>query len=131
MVIDTSAMMSMIRREPEAEPFARAVHADPKRLVSVISLVEAGIVVERQFGAAGSRELDYIIERFKLTIVPVSVEIGRGALLAFWRFGKGVHPAGLNFGDCFVYALARSLGEPLLFKGEDFSRTDVRPVFWR
>jgi ribonuclease VapC len=125
-VIDTSALLCLIRREPEAPTFAHAMRQDTRRLFSVVSLVEAGIVLERQLGAAGSRELETALKELAVTLVPVSIELGHAALLAFWRFGKTIHPAGLNFGDCFVYALARSTGEPLLFKGNDFAQTDIR-----
>ncbi len=128
MVIDTSALICIINSEPEAESFLRLIHADQRRLISVVSIVEAGIVLEKRFGSTGSRELENAIHRLKLSVETVDQEQGRAALLAFWRFGKGLHPAGLNFGDCFTYALARTTSEPLLFKGNDFSKTDLRPV---
>ena len=127
-VIDTSVIICVIRQEPEAPQFLKQLKLDPVRLISIVSIVEAGIVLEKQFGVAGSRELENTIAKLKLSIQPVTVEQGRTALLAFWRFGKGIHPAGLNFGDCFTYSLAKSTGEPLLFKGNDFLRTDLRLV---
>lgn len=128
MVVDSSALVCMIRREPEAAEILRAIDRDQVRLTSVASLLETGIVLERQLGRHGSRELEGILNRLQIYVAPVSVEQGKIALLAFWRFGKGIHPAGLNFGDCFSYALARTTGEPLLFKGDDFSRTDIPAV---
>jgi ribonuclease VapC len=127
-VLDTSVIVCIIRQEPEALSFLQRLKQDPVRLVSVVSIVEAGIVLEKQFGVQGSRELENSIARLRLEIQPVSVEQGRTALLAFWRFGKGIHPAGLNFGDCFTYSLAKTSGQPLLFKGNDFSQTDLRLV---
>lgn len=128
MVIDTSALVCIIKGEPEAPLFLKLIRADQRRLISVVSIVEAGIVLEKRFGATGSRELEHAIQRLKLSVQPVDQEQGRAALLAFWRFGRGLHPAALNFGDCFTYALARTTSEALLFKGEDFSQTDLRAV---
>jgi ribonuclease VapC len=128
MVIDTSALLAVLFGEPEGEAFAGAIEADPKRLVSAVSALEAAIVVEARKGPAGGRELDLLLHRARVDIVAfgeAQVEIARDA----WRrFGKGNHPASLNFGDCFSYALSKSSGEPLLFKGEDFSKTDVSRV---
>lgn len=128
MVLDTSALLCLIRGEEEAPRFTEILRKDPTRLLSAVSLVETGIVLERQMGAAGSRELETVLQKLRITVVPVSADMARNALLAYWRFGKTIHPAALNFGDCFVYALARSSGEPLLFKGNDFGKTDLRPA---
>jgi len=128
MVLDTSAIVCIIRQEPEAAGFLRALARTRTRLVSVVSIVEAGIVLEKQFGSSGSRELENDNSALQLNVQPVSVEQGRQALLAFWRYGKGIHPAALNFGDCFTYSLAKSTGQPLLFKGNDFSQTDLPAV---
>ncbi len=125
MVADTSALLAILLNEPESAVFAAAIEAADVRLVSAATVLELSLVLESRFGEAGGRELDLLLHRAEFDIVPVDaeqVELGRGA---FRRFGKGRHPAGLNFGDCFAYALAVSLGEPLLFKGEDFRRTDV------
>jgi len=128
MVIDTSALLAVLFAEPEGEAFADAIEADQKRLVSAASALETAIVVEVRKGPAGGRELDLLFHRARVDIVAfgeAQVEIARDA----WRrFGKGNHPANLNFGDCFSYALSKSSGEPLLFKGEDFSETDVSRV---
>ena len=93
--------------------------------MSVANLIETSLVIESRFGAEGSRDLDLLVERARIELVPVDLEQLRIARRAFSRFGKGRHPAALNFGDCFAYALARSLGEPLLFKGDDFAKTDL------
>lgn len=96
------------------------------RLLSTATFVEASIVADARFDPEGLRNLDRVIERASIELVPVDIEQVRIAREAFGRFGKGRHGAGLNFGDCFSYALARVLGEALLFKGENFSRTGVR-----
>ena len=125
MVIDTSALVAILLGEPEALAFAEAMAADPKRLVSVFSLLETGIVIEAKKGDMGGRELDLLIHRANIEVVamdPGQADLARSA----WRsFGKGRHPAGLNIGDCCAYALSKYSGEPLLFKGDDFSRTDI------
>ncbi len=125
MVIDTSAVLAILHDEPERRAFNEAIEDADSRSLSVASFVELSIVIEARFGAEGVRHLDRFLERADVTVVPVDLEQGRLARQAWSRFGKGRHEAGLNFGDCFSYALAQVLGEPLLFKGEDFSRTDV------
>lgn len=125
MVIDTSVVLAILNDEPERRAFNEAIEAADSRSLSAASFVEVSIVVEARFGAEGVRYLDRFLERANVSIVPVDLEQGRLARQAWSRFGKGRHEAGLNFGDCFSYALAQVLGEPLLFKGEDFSRTDV------
>jgi ribonuclease VapC len=128
MVIDTSALIAILLNEPEAVRFADAIAADARRLLSAASALETGIVIEARKGSAGGRELDLLLHRARIEVVPLTaghVEIARDA----WRrFGRGNHPAGLNFGDCCAYALAQSSGEPLLFKGQDFAATDIRSV---
>jgi ribonuclease VapC len=126
MVIDTSAILAILFNEPDAEIFARAIAAAERRLISAANLLEAGIVIDNQVGPAAGRQLDAIVERADLAVAPVTLEQVRTARQAYLDFGKGNHPAGLNFGDCFAYALAKTTGEPLLFKGEDFSQTDIR-----
>ena len=128
MVLDTSALLVILLDEPDSPAFRQAIEVDPVRLLSAASLLEASLVVEARFGEAGGRELDLLLHRAELEIVPVDrdqAEIGREA---FRRFGKGRHLAGLNFGDCFSYALSKLSGEPLLYRGNDFSRTDVTPA---
>ena len=128
MVIDTSALVAILLGEPEAEVFAKAIAGDPKRLVSVFSVLETGIVIEAKKGDAGGRELDLLIHRASIEII--AMDSGQVDLARFaWRsFGKGRHPAGLNIGDCCSYALSKHSGEPLLFKGNDFSKTDIEIV---
>lgn len=125
MVIDTSALVAILQREPERRAFIDAIEAADTRLMSVATFVEMSMVVEARHGAEGLRDLDHFISRAGIDLVPVDVEQGRLARNAFSRFGKGRHRAALNYGDCFSYALATSLGEPLLFKGDDFGHTDV------
>ena len=125
MVIDTSALLAILQDEPERRAFNEAIEGAASRAVSVASWVEVSMVIETRTGAEGLRDLDLFVDRARIGIVPVDVEQGKAARRAFSRFGKGRHPAGLNYGDCFAYALARQLGEPLLFKGDDFGKTDV------
>ncbi len=125
MVLDTSALVAVLFDEPErGELTARIVAAD-RRLLSAATLVEAGILVEARRGEAAGRELDLLLHRAGVLCVAVDEQQARFARAAWRRFGKGRHPAALNYGDCFSYALARVTGEPLLFKGDDFARTDV------
>lgn len=128
MVIDTSALVALLGMEPEAPRLAAAIEADPTGLVSAATLVEASIVVESLQGEIAVRELDLLLARAGIVVEPVSAEQAELARQAWRRFGKGRHPAGLNYGDCFSYALSRATGEPLLFKGEDFALTDVTAV---
>lgn len=125
MVIDTSAVVAILQREPESERFAALLEADSIRLISAVSVLEAGMIVEVRKGETGALELDNFILRGQFQTVPFDAEQANIARLAFRQFGKGRHPAGLNFGDCAAYALASTRGEPLLFKGEDFAKTDI------
>ena len=126
MVLDTSALLALLLDEPEAEDFRAAVEDDTTRLVSAATLLETALVIEARKGEPGGRELDNLIQKADVVVVPVDAEHVSEARRAYRRFGKGRHAAGLNFGDVFAYALARSAGEPLLFKGEDFAKTDIR-----
>lgn len=128
MVLDTSAVLVILFAEPEDEAFAAAIEADTARSMSVISVLEASIVVEARKGPSGGRELDLLLHRAAVEVVPFTMEQLALARDAYRRFGRGNHPATLNFGDCCTYALAVALGEPLLFKGNDFARTDLRRV---
>jgi len=127
-VIDTSALIALLSMEAEAARLATALESDPNRLISAASIVEAGLVVESRYGAAGGRELDLLIAKSGLSIEPVTAEQAEIAREAWRRYGKGRHSASLNFGDCFSYALAKATGEPLLFKGDDFPKTDIAVV---
>ena len=128
MVIETSALVSMLTDEPEARLFEAAVAADPVRLMSTASYLEAAIVIEQRFGEPGGRELDLWLHRAGVDLVGVDADQAEVARSAYRRFGKGRDPAGLNYGDCFAYALAKVSGEPLLVKGGDFGHTDIGVV---
>lgn len=125
MILDTSALVAILYREPEAESFARAIHDADFCRISVASYVELSIVLENQLGPEGMRQAEAFFRRAGITIEPLTVEHGELARQAFLDFGKGRHKAGLNFGDCFSYALAKASGEPLLYKGNDFALTDI------
>jgi ribonuclease VapC len=128
MVIDTSAIIAILQAEPSAERLSLAIHAGAAPRISAASIVDAGIVVQRRFGEDGERNLDVLLRELRVDVVDFTAAHAEIARFAFRRFGKGRHPAALNFGDCFSYALARALGEPLLFVGDDFARTDVSAV---
>lgn len=129
MIIDTSALLAILRDEPEAEACAQAIERADVRRISAASYLEAAIVVDASGDPVASRRLDDLIELAAATIEPVTEEQARIARAAYRDFGRGSgHAAHLNFGDCFTYALARASGEPLLFVGDDFSHTDLRPA---
>jgi ribonuclease VapC len=128
MVIDTSAVAAIFFAEPERQKFLAAITTAGSRLISAASLLEAGIVLESRQGEAAGREFDLFVVRANLQIVSVDAEQADLARSAWRKYGRGRHPAGLNFGDCFAYALAKSTGEPLLAKGTGFSSTDVETV---
>jgi ribonuclease VapC len=130
MVIGTSALVAILRGEAEADAFMLAIEHDPVRLMSAATLVEATIVIEGRRGESAVRDLDLLLHRAGFVTVPMTPEHAEIARQARRRFGTGRHPAALNYGDCFAYALSKQYGEPLLFKGEDFSRTDVVGVRW-
>ena len=125
MVIDTSALIAVLLDEPERASPEDAVEADPVRLVSAMSKLEAGVVMIGRHGVEGAARLDQLLREVAATIVPFDEHQADIARAAFARYGKGRHPAGLNFGDCAAYALAMAEAEPLLFKGTDFGATDV------
>ena len=128
MTIDSSALIAILLGEPEAELFALEIARAPRRIVSAFTALETAIVIEAKKGDPGGRELDILLDRAKIEIVPLTVEQLEIARAAWRRYGKGRHPAGLNIGDCCSYALAKCAGEPLLFKGSDFSQTDLETV---
>ena len=125
MVIDTSALLAILLGETEAEGFSQSIAGDPKRLVSSFSALEAAVVIYSRKGATGVRELDLLLHSANATIVSLDADQVLLARSAYEKYGKGHHPAALNLGDCCSYALALSSGEPLLFKGNDFSQTDI------
>ena len=126
MVIDTSAVAAILFDEPDAASLEGKIADDPVRLMSAATLLEAAIVVEARLGDAGGREFDLWLHRAEIEILAVDAEQADQARRAWRRFGRGRHPAGLNYGDCFSYALAATHAEPLLFKGGDFTKTDVK-----
>jgi len=124
-ILDTSAIIAVLFDENDARIYASAIaRADACRM-SAATFVEVAIVVEAQTKSSGSRQLDAFMRRASIAIEPVTEEHAHLARQAFTDFGKGRHPAGLNYGDCFSYALAKASGEPLLFKGKDFAKTDL------
>ena len=125
MIIDTSALVSILDQESEAERLAHAIATASERMLSAANLVETGIVMQIRRGDEAVRDLDLLLAKLKIEIIAVSAKQANLARKAFQRFGRGRHPARLNFGDCFAYALAKDSGAPLLFKGEDFSQTDI------
>lgn len=130
MVIDTSALVALLGMEPEAARLAQAIEGDAVRLLSAATLLESSIVLESRQGEAAVRELDLLLAKAGVQIEPVTAEQAEVARQAWRRFGKGRHGAGLNFGDCFSYALSRVTGEALLFKGKDFPQTDVTAAIY-
>lgn len=128
MVIDTSALLAILLNEPERRSFTKMIEADPIRLLSAASFLEAAIVIDDRFGYEGERDLRFLLIEAAIEVVDVTLEQVERARHAYRTFGKGNHPAALNFGDCFAYGLAKTSGEPLLFKGDDFARTDIDPV---
>ena len=128
MILDTSVLAAIFFGEAESDRYIQIIHdADLCRL-SAASFVELAMVIEGQLGPEAGRQLDMFLRRAEIVIEPVTVEQAQLARQAFLDFGKGRHPAGLNFGDCFAYVLAKITGESLLFKGEGFSKTDIPPV---
>ncbi len=127
MIVDTSALIAILRNEPEAREFAHAMEAAKRIRLSAASYVEAGVMTDGARDPVVSRGLDDLIRLAEIEIAPVTVEQARLARAAYRDFGRGSgHPAKLNFGDCFSYALAKEAGETLLYKENDFSHTDVR-----
>jgi ribonuclease VapC len=124
-VIDTSAVLAILQDEPERRAFNEAIEAAERRVMSTATLVETSIVIEARYGADGLRDLDLFVAKADIELASVDVEQAHAARRAFTEFGRGRHPAGLNYGDCFAYALAKVLQAPLLYKGADFAATDV------
>ncbi|MBW0367324.1 type II toxin-antitoxin system VapC family toxin [Ensifer adhaerens] len=125
MVIDTSVLAAIAFNEPEAAAFRERIADDPVRLISAATVLEAAMVIETRLGEAAGADLDLWLYKADVEIVPVTAEHSDRARRAWRRYGKGRHPASLNYGDCFSYALAALSGEPLLYKGNDLSQTDI------
>ncbi len=128
MIVDTSALLAILLREPGFEAFVGALGNAPTRSMSAASFVELSVVIESRGGDPGIRQSDALFRSAKVSILPVTEEQAYIARQAYSTYGKGRHRANLNFGDCFSYALAKATGEPLLFKGDDFRQTDVQPA---
>ncbi|HUY15773.1 MAG TPA: type II toxin-antitoxin system VapC family toxin [Terriglobia bacterium] len=126
MVIDTSALLAVFLGEPERRQFLESITQAETRCISAASVLETGIVLEARRGEAAGREFDLFLNQAKVDIVAVDAEQVEIARVAWRKYGKGRHPAALNFGDCFAYALAKMLDEPLLAKGSDFTRTGIK-----
>lgn len=125
MIVDTSAVLAILLKESDYERYKRAIAEAERCLMSVANFVESTIVLEGRVGSGGGHELDLLIEESPIQLVAVTAEHAQAARRAWRQFGKGNHPAALDFGDCFAYALAKETGEPLLFKGNDFALTDI------
>lgn len=125
MIVDTSAVLAILLKESDYEYYKRAIAEAEPCLMSIANFLESTIVFEGRVGSASGHELDLLIEEASIQLVAVTPEHAQAARRAWRQFGKGNHPAALNFGDCFAYALAKETGEPLLFKGRDFTLTDV------
>ena len=125
MIVDTSAIIAVLRNEPDAMDVGEALQRSAVCRVSAVSYVEAGIVTDSNKNPVLSRRLDDLIRDVRMRIEAVTLQQAQIARQAYRDFGKGRHKAGLNLGDCFAYALAKDLDEPLLFKGNDFKHTDI------
>jgi ribonuclease VapC len=125
MVIDTSALVAIFLAEPERQPLLDLLLQAETRMISAATVLETGIVLEARRGESAGREFDLFLVRANLQVVAVDSEQAEIARSAWRKYGKGQHPAALNFGDCFAYALAKFTGEPLLAKGTDFAATDI------
>jgi ribonuclease VapC len=131
MVIDTSAIVAVLMDEAEADIFSRILAGEMNLAISAVTFHEASIVMAEKKGSPNAaRFVDEFVRELEIEIAVATIEAAHAAREAYFRFGRGYHRAGLNLDDCFVYALAKSRGAPLLFKGDDFSQTDVAPA-WR
>ena len=131
MVIDTSALIAILQDEPERRVLNEAIEAAESCAMSTGSFLETSMVIESRYGPDGTRDLDLFISKARISLASVDADHAYVARDAFRRYGKGRHPAGLNLGDCFAYALAKMLDEPLLFKGNDFVLTDIAVYSFR
>jgi len=128
MIVDSSTILAILRDEPDAAAIAEALQQAPVRRISAVTYVEAAVVADNDRNPVLSRRFDNLIRDAKMLVEPVTVRQAEIARQAYRDFGKGRHRAGLNLGDCFAYALAKEIDEPLLFKGNDFNRTDIEAV---
>lgn len=125
MIIDTSALLAILFDEQDAARYADAIAGADQRAISAANFLEAGIVIDNQLGPAAGRQLDALLARAQVEVAPVTREQAEIARQAYLDYGKGRHPERFNYGDCFAYALAKTANRPLLYKGDDFSRTDI------
>jgi ribonuclease VapC len=131
MVVDTSAIIAILAAEPEREAFIRILSAEAETAMSVMTFHESSIVIARQIGRPSAAErVDQLARELRIEVSTATIDDALAAREAYFRFGRGYHPARLNLADCFSYALAKARNEPLLFKGDDFSMTDIVPA-WR
>lgn len=129
MVVDTSAIVAILKQEPDAPAIAQRLAGNQRILMSAATLMECGTVIVGRYGSAGSAELTGLLARLKVTIAALSAEHAQAGIEAYTLYGRGSgHPAKLNMGDCFAYALAKTRNLPLLFKGNDFIHTDIEPA---
>ncbi len=128
MILDSSAVVAILHREEGSEALRRRLAEEDVSRISAANWLEAAIIIDARGDAAARADFDGFFPKFDIAIEPVTAELAAGARRAYRDWGKGSHPARLNFGDCFAYALARTRGEPLLFKGDDFARTDIEPA---
>ncbi|HEX3954151.1 MAG TPA: type II toxin-antitoxin system VapC family toxin [Stellaceae bacterium] len=128
MVIDTSALVAILLREPDADRLGQSLADASVRLMSAVTRVELSFVIEGRYGEAGRADVEHLINDARIELAAVTPQQAEIAIDAFRRFGKGRHRAALNIGDCFSYALAKATDQPLLFKGNDFAHTDIAPA---
>ncbi len=131
MVIDTSAVVAILLDEPERHRFNELIEISARRFISAGTLIETALVIETRRGDIGRRALDAFLNEARFETIAVDSDQVTIARTAFRTYGRGRHRAGLNFGDCFAYALAKATGEPLLFTGADFARTDIQPAAYQ
>ena len=124
-VIDSSVVLAILLEEPTADAHARSIVNAKPRIMSLANFVEIGLRLVNLKGALGLAQLELYVQRAGIELVPVEIEQAREAVRAFEKYGNGRHPAALNFGDCLAYGLAKVRGEPLLYQGNDFSKTDL------
>ena len=128
-VLDTSALVAILNKEPERSTFMATIAANDRRLLSAVNLLEARLVMRGRYGAPGVADLEQLLEIIEPEIVPFDSDQADAAFAAFEVYGKGINPKSrLNLSDCIAYALAKSLNAPLLFKGQDFAATDIAPA---
>jgi len=128
MILDTSALLAILLDEPDAHAIAEAMASAAQRRISAVNWLETAIVITSRRGERGAELFRALVAKLQPEIVPVDSGQAESAYAAWLAYGKGRNPAALNLGDCFAYALAKRLAEPLLFKGDDFARTDIRPA---